>query len=138
MNDSSDNDVRCVKTGNSSISCKVPNRSVKTPRSMLNSRNDKNCTTSAITNFAKDMLLKEFLRADKFNPLRVHHLVQPDKVLWYLSVLNTRIKVGSPTIFGLKDSQVELCQYKSHGYKTHIQVGINVKIPAVTATVGLQ
>ena len=106
---------------------------------MLNSRNDKNCTTNtAITNFTEDMLLKEFLRADKFNPLRVHHLVPPDEVTKYFSVLNTRIKAGSPTIYGLKDSQVELCQYKSHGYKTHWQIGINVRFSAVTATVGLQ
>ena len=97
---------------------------------MLNSRNDKNCTSSSKTKFVADTLLEK-LRDVKYNPLRT-----TDQ--WYLSIWNTRIKVGSPTIWGLNDSQLEICQYKSHGSKSQIQVGINVKIPIVTATVGLQ
>ena len=126
-----------MNTGNTSVSCNFPNRAVKTPRSMLNSRNDKNCTSSELTRFGTDLAL-EWLRKDEFNPVRVHRIIAHEDAQWYFSVLASRIKVGSPTIWGLNDSQVELCQYKSHGDNSHWQYGINVKIPAVMATVGVQ
>ena len=77
-----------------------------------------------------DMILK-ILREDKFNPVS-----RPER--WYLKIAAFRVKVDNLRIWGLKDSQVEFCQYKSHGSQTQTQVGIKVKIPTVTAQVNVQ
>ena len=119
-----------MKTGNDSASCNVPKRFIKTPRSMLNSRNNKKCKSSKLTKFASDALLEE-LRKDKYNPVR-----RPDR--WFFKVLKTRIKVDSLGICGLKDSQLEVCEYKSHGGQSQTQIGIKLKIPTVTAVVNIQ
>ena len=77
-----------------------------------------------------DMILK-ILREDKFNPVS-----RPER--WFLKVLDSRVKADVLRIWGLKDSQVELCQYQSHGSRTQTQVGIKVKIATVTAKVNVQ
>ena len=97
---------------------------------MLSSRNGKQCESSSLTDMVSDKILK-ILREDEYNPVS-----QPDR--WFLKVLDYRVKADVLRIRGLKDSQVEICQYKSHGSGTQSQVGIKVKIPTVTAQVNVQ
>ena len=119
-----------MKTGEASASCKVPKRFIKAPISILRSKNSKECKPNSVTSFVSDEILK-FLRDDKYNPVSI-----PDP--WFLKVLDSRVKADVLRIWGLKDSQVELCQYKSHGSGTQKQVGIKVKIANVTAKVNVQ
>ena len=119
-----------MKTGKDSASCKVPKSFIKAPRSILSSKNSNQCKSTSLTGAVADMILK-ILRDDKTNPVN-----RPER--WFLKVLASRIKVDALRIWGLKDSQVEFCQYKSHGSQTQTQVGIKVKIPTVTGQVNVQ
>merc|ERR1712198_606782 len=96
---------------------------------MLSSKDSKQCKSTSVTGVVSDMVLK-ILRDDKFNPV-----TRPDR--WFLRVLDTRIKEDVLKIYGLKDSQIEICQYKSHGSQTQSQIGIKVKISTVTAQVNV-
>ena len=97
---------------------------------MSSSRNSKQCKTTSLTGLVSDMILK-IMREDKYNPV-----IRPER--WFLKVLAFRVKVDNLRIRGLKDSHLEICQYKSHGAQTHTQVGIKVTIPTVTAEVNIQ